>query len=378
MKDVPIPFVDLQAQRARLEPGMTQSITRVLEHGGFIHGPEVKELEGELSGFTGAQHAVACGNGTDALVLALMALGVTRGDAVFVPSFTFAATAEAVGIVGATPCFVDVALPSFNLDPASLAGAVEAAEGLGLRPRAVIPVDLFGHPADYDAIGAVAEAAGLSVIGDAAQSLGASWQGRAVGSLADITTTSFFPSKPLGCYGDGGAVFTDDDEIAQTLRSLRVHGQGADKYENVRLGTNSRLDTIQAAVLLQKLAVFTDELTARDRVAARYAEQLGDVVDVPTVASGARSAWAQYTIRLERRDEVQKALSAAGVPTAIYYPRPLHRQPPYASCPTAPDGMRTTESIVSTVLSLPIHPYLSEQDQDHVVVALRDAVSDES
>jgi dTDP-4-amino-4,6-dideoxygalactose transaminase len=372
----PLPFIDLQAQRHRLGDRVDRAIARVLEHGRYILGPEVAELERQLAAFCGARHVIGCSNGTDALVLALRAKGVAPGDAVLVPSFTFAATAEAVALVGATPVFLDVAEDSFNLDPAGIAAGVTAAKAAGLNPRGIIAVDLFGQPADYDALADAASAHGLWLMDDAAQSFGAAWRGRKVGTLAEITTTSFFPAKPLGCYGDGGAVFTDDDELADLLRSLRVHGQGADRYDNVRIGINGRLDTLQAAILIEKLAIFPEEIIARDRIAARYDAALGDVAIVPRVAPGATSVWAQYTVRLpgHDRDAVAKVLAAAGIPTAIYYPIPLHRQQAYRHYPIAGNGLPASDRLAGDVLSLPMHPYLDAATQDRIVAALHRAV----
>jgi dTDP-4-amino-4,6-dideoxygalactose transaminase len=372
----PPPFIDLQAQRRRLGDRIDRAIGRVLEHGRYILGPEVAELERQLAAFCGARHVIGCSNGTDALVLALRAKGVVPGDAVLVPSFTFAATAEAVALVGATPVFLDVAEDSFNLDPAGIAAGVTAAKAAGLRPRGLVAVDLFGQPADYDALADAAAAHGLWLVDDAAQSFGAAWRGRKVGTLAEITTTSFFPAKPLGCYGDGGAVFTDDDEIAELLRSLRVHGQGTDRYDNVRIGINGRLDTLQAAILIEKLAIFPEEIAVRDRIAARYNAALGDVAIVPRVAPDATSVWAQYTLRLpgHDRDAVAKALAAEGIPTAIYYPIPLHRQQAYRHYPVAGNGLPVSDRLAGDVLSLPMHPYLDAATQDRIVATLRRAV----
>jgi dTDP-4-amino-4,6-dideoxygalactose transaminase len=372
----PLPFIDLQAQRRRLGDRIDRAIGRVLEHGRYILGPEVAELERQLAAFCGARHVIGCSNGTDALVLALRAKGVVPGDAVLVPSFTFAATAEAVALVGATPVFLDVAEDSFNLDPAGIAAGVTAAKAAGLRPRGLVAVDLFGQPADYDALADAAAAHDLWLVDDAAQSFGAAWRGRKVGTLAEITTTSFFPAKPLGCYGDGGAMFTDDDELADLLRSLRVHGQGTDRYDNVRIGINGRLDTLQAAILIEKLAIFPEEIGARDRIAARYNEALGDVAIVPRVATDATSVWAQYTLRLpgHDRDAVAKALAAEGIPTAIYYPIPLHRQQAYRHYPVAGNGLPVSDRLAGDVLSLPMHPYLDAATQDRIVATLRRAV----
>ncbi len=316
----PIPFIDVAAQRRRLGRSVDEAIARVLGHCQFIMGPEVRTFEAELAAFCGARHAVGCASGTDALVLVLMALGVGPGDAVICPSFTFTATAEVVALVGATPVFADVEEASFNLDPNSLAQAVATARKLGLQPKAVIPVDLFGQPADYDRITAVAEAESLFVLDDAAQGFGATYKNRRLGALAAATATSFFPAKPLGCYGDGGAVLTDDEDLAQVMRSIRVHGEGRDKYDCVRIGFNGRLDTIQAAVLIEKLKIFPAEILARERIARRYSTGLADVATVPKLAPGSTSVWAQYTIRLAagRRDKLAAALEPQGIPTAIY------------------------------------------------------------
>jgi dTDP-4-amino-4,6-dideoxygalactose transaminase len=372
----PIAFIDLAAQRRRIGSAMDEAVLRVIDHGGYIMGPEVKQLEADLSAFCGAKHVVSCANGTDALAFVLMAKGVKPGDAVLCPTFTFAATAEVVAWTGATAVFVDVHEDTFNLDTASLAAGLKTARGLGLNPVGVIPVDLFGQPADYDAIEAFCKREGLWVLCDAAQSFGAAYKGRKVGSIGLATTTSFFPAKPLGCYGDGGAVFTDDEELATVMRSIRVHGQGTDKYDNVRIGMNGRLDTIQAAVLIEKLKIFPDEIVARDRVAKRYNELLRDVAVVPEVPHGLTSVWAQYTLRVAGldRDQFQADLKSKGVPTAVYYPRPLHQQTAYRHYPAAGNGLPVSERLASEVVSLPMHPYLTEEVQDRVIAAVKDAM----
>lgn len=371
----PIPFVDIKAQHARIAARIEAAIHRVMEHGHFILGPEVKELEGRLAAFCGAKHCVSCANGTDALALVLMAIGIKPGDAVFVPAFTFVATAEIIAWIGATPVFVDVHPDTFNIDVASLARAIRAAEETGLKPRAVIPVDLFGQPADYGALLALAQEAGLIVLSDAAQSFGARLGNRRTGTFGLATATSFFPAKPLGCYGDGGAVFTEDDELAETLRSLRVHGQGTNKYDNVRVGMNSRLDTMQAAVLLEKLEIFEDEIGARNRVADRYGAKLEGHVTLPRVIEGAGSVWAQYTIVSDKRDRIAKACKAAGVPTAVYYPLPLSQQTGYRDYPSAPGGVPVSEFLSRSVLSLPMHPYLDAATQDAVIAAVSEGAA---
>src|ERR1700709_45036 len=316
----PVPFIDIGAQRRRLGKSVDDAVARVLTHCQFINGPEVAELEAALAAFSGARHVVTCASGTDALLMVLMAKGVGRGDAVLCPSFTFCATGEAVALTGATPVFVDVDEATFNIDADALKRGIATARKLGLKPRAVIPVDLFGQSADHDAIGAIAAAEGMFVLDDAAQGFGASYKGRKVGTFGLATATSFFPAKPLGCFGDGGAIFTDDDALADTLRSIRVHGQGSDKYDNVRLGLTGRLDTMQAAVLIEKLKIFEDEIAARNAVAERYARGLGNIVTVPRLAPGCGSIWACYTIRLPKgtdRNGFAAALKAQGSPTAM-------------------------------------------------------------
>jgi dTDP-4-amino-4,6-dideoxygalactose transaminase len=369
-----IAFIDLAAQRRRIGSRMDEAILRVVNHGGYIMGPEVKQFEADLSAFCGAKHVISCANGTDALALVLMAKSVKPGQAILCPSFTFAATAEVVAWLGAVPIFVDCLPETFNMDPASLEFGINTARQLGLKPVGVIPVDLFGQPADYDAIEAICAREDLWILCDAAQSFGASYRGRKLGTIGAATSTSFFPAKPLGCYGDGGAVFTNDDELAAIMRSLRVHGQGSDKYDNVRIGMNGRLDTMQAAVLIEKLKIFPDEIAARDRVAKRYNEMLGDVVAVPVVAEGNTSVWAQYTMRVPNRDALAAALKAKGVPTAIYYPKPLHQQTAYSKFPCAGNGVPVSERLAGEVLSLPMHPYLEEAVQDRIITAVREAL----
>ncbi len=370
-----IPFIDLETQQARIKPQLDARLARVLAHGGYIMGPEIEELEAALvsfcDGMPGDLHAISCASGTDALVLALMALKVQPGDVVLVPTFTFAATAEVVPLLGAVPVFLDILPDSFNVDPQGVTAGVEAARQAGLRPVGIIAVDLFGQPADYDALHQAAAAHGMWLIADAAQSFGASLAGRKVGQLARITTTSFFPAKPLGCYGDGGAVFTDDAELASTMRSLRVHGQGTDKYDNVRIGLNARLDTLQAAVLLAKLQIFSDEILARQRVADRYGALLTGLATPPKLGPEATSTWAQYTLRSGAREQLRQQLAAAGIPSAIYYPRPLHQQTAYRGFPVVAGGCPVAEQAAGEVLSLPMHPYLDAATQERIVAALR-------
>ena len=370
-----IPFIDLDAQRERLREQIDAAISRVLDHGQYIMGPEVARFEQELAAFTGARHVVSCANGTDALTLVHLAEEIGPGDAVLAPAMTFAATVEPALLCGATPVYVDIEPQSFNLSPSGLEEALTRAKKAGLRPRLIIPVDLYGLPADYDAIMDFAEAHGLVVVADAAQSMGARRAGRRTGTMGHYTCTSFFPAKPLGCYGDGGAVFTDNDEAADRLRSIRVHGKGKDKYDNVRIGVNSRLDTLQAAILREKLLILEDEIEARERVAQRYTALLAGTVETPTVPNSTRSAWALYTILTDRRDAVQAALKEKGIPAAVYYANPLHRLPAYAHGLTPKEGLPTTDRAAARVLSLPMHPYLEDATQDRIVDAVQELVA---
>jgi UDP-2-acetamido-2-deoxy-ribo-hexuluronate aminotransferase len=374
MRPEPIPFYDLASQRRRLGTSIDEAIARVMSHCLFINGPEVAALEKALAEFSGARHVVSCASGTDALLMVLMAKNVGPGDAVLCPSFTFCATGEAVALTGATPVFVDVNEATFNMDGESLKRGIATARQRGLKPVAVIPVDLFGQSADHDSVGVIAQAEGLFVLDDAAQGFGASYKGRRLGSLGLATATSFFPTKPLGCFGDGGAIFTNDDKLAETLRSIRVHGQGSDKYDNVRLGLTGRLDTMQAAVLIEKLKIFDDEIAARNRVAERYTRGLGNVVTVPRLASGCTSIWAQYTIRLPQgtdRDGFAAALKTQGIPTMVYYAKSMHQQTAYRDFPVAEGGLPASEMLSNDVISLPIHAYLDEAVQDRVIAAVR-------
>ena len=377
LDEKPIPFIDVAAQRRRLGSAIDDAVARVLTHCQFILGPEVRAFEAELAAFCGAGHAIGCSSGTDALLLVLMAWQIGPGDAVICPTFTYHATAEMVALLGATPVMADVEVESFNLDPESFERAVAAAKRLGLKPKAVIPVDLFGLPADHDVIAAIAAEHGMLVLDDAAQSFGATYRGRKLGTFGTATATSFFPAKPLGCYGDGGAVFTDDDALAARVKSLRVHGEGADKYDASRIGITGRLDSIQAAVLLEKLKIFPDEIAARDRIAARYAKGLADVAIVPRTGNESTSVWAQYTIRLKagRRDTLAAALKAQGIPTAIYYAKPLHRQQAYRDFPVAEGGLPVSDALAEEVISLPMHAYLEPPVQDRVIEAVRQALA---
>lgn len=350
-------FVDLQAQRARIEGDIDGAIRRVLAHGQFILGPEVAELEQALAAYVGTGHCITVANGTDALLIAQMALGIGRGDEVVMPGFTYIATAETTALLGAKPVYVDIHAQTYNID----ASLIEAA--ITPRTKAIIGVSLYGQCADFEAINALAKRRDIPVIEDAAQSFGATYRGRKSGALTRIACTSFFPSKPLGCYGDGGAIFTSDDELARAVRQIARHGQDR-RYHHVRVGMNSRLDTLQAAVLLQKLKILDDEIATRQRVAATYTRllQSAGVTAVPQVEAHNISAWAQYTVQVPNRDQVQAALSAAGIPTAVHYPIPLNRQPAVASGASLPVG----DAVAPRVMSLPMHPYLSEQDQEIV------------
>ena len=375
--DKPIPFIDVAAQRRRLGSAIDEAVGRVLAHCQFIQGPEVRTLEADLAAFCGARHVIGCASGTDALLLVLLAWEIGPGDAVICPAFTFHATAEQVALLGATPVLADVQADTFNIDPESLERAVATAKARGLKPKAIIPVDLFGLPADHDAIAAIAEKHGLLVLDDAAQSFGATYRGRKLGALATATATSFFPAKPLGCYGDGGAVFTNDDALAARVKSLRVHGESpSDKYDAQRIGITGRLDTIQAAILIEKLKIFPDEIVARQAVAARYAEGLAGVAITPRTGNESTSVWAQYTIRLApgRRDALGAALKAQGIPTAIYYAKPLHRQAAYRDFPVADGGLPVCDRLSEEVISLPMHAYLEPQAQDRVIAAVRQAL----
>lgn len=371
-----IPFIDLQAQRKRLGASLDRAIAEAVEGGQWIMGPQVRALEEQLADYCGVKHAIACANGTDALLIILRAWGIGPGDAVFVPGFTFAASAEVVALVGATPVFVDVLEDTYNIAPQSLCAAITMVKREGrLHPRVVMPVDLFGQPADYAALEDIVAREKLRMLVDTAQAFGATLDGRHTAATGDAAATSFFPAKPLGCYGDGGCSFTNDDTLAHLLRSIRIHGQGRDKYENVRIGVNSRLDTIQAAILIEKLKVLPDELEARERIARRYSEKLGrsNRIRVPHVIEGARSTWAQYTIQLPDRDRVQEDLKAQGIPSQIYYLAPLSVQQGYAHFPSVP--LPVSEALGKTVLSLPMHPYLDETTQDRIVDAVLKSVT---
>ena len=370
-----IPFIDLQAQRHRLGAPLERAIAAAVEGGQWIMGPQVRALEEELASFAGVKHAIACANGTDALLIVLRAWDVGPGDAVFVPAFTFAASAEVVALVGATPVFVDVLEDTFNMAPASLSAAIEMVRREGnLRPCVVMPVDLFGQAADYRALEPIAARENLLMLCDTAQGFGALLDGRRTGAIGDASSTSFFPAKPLGCYGDGGCSFTNDDGLAELLRSIRVHGQGADKYDNVRIGMNSRLDTIQAAILLEKLKIFPEELDMRERIARRYSSAFtrSNRIRIPHVIDGAQSTWAQYTVQVPERDRLKADLAARGIPAQIYYLTPLSAQLGYRAFPSTPLPVST--ALGRTVISLPMHPYLDEATQDMIIEAVLESV----
>ncbi len=373
----PLPFLDLKTQQTRLGANLKTRLEAVLAHCQFVMGPEVAELEGRLAAYCGARHCVGVSSGTDALQIAMMAEGIGRGDAVFLPAFTYTATAEVPLVLGATPVFVDVDPRTFQIDPAHLEARIVQTRDEGrLRPRAIIGVDLFGQPADWPALNRIAATHGLFTIDDLAQSFGASLHGAKLGTQAMATATSFFPSKPLGAYGDGGALFTDDDDRAALFRSLRTHGEGTTRYEVLRTGMNGRLDTIQAAVLLAKLDVFDEELAVRERIAAIYDRRLGNLVTTPARVPASTSAWAIYAILLDdepTRTRVQSALKGQGVPTAIYYPRPLHKQPAYAAAHDAAP-LPVSEDLATRILALPIHPDLSDADAERVCDAVAAAL----
>ena len=378
-----IPFIDLERQQQRIYATLMERIQKVLAHGQYIMGPEIRELEERLGDYAGVRHAVACSSGTDALLMALMAYGVGPGDAIFTTPFTFVATAEVIALLGATPVFVDIDPVTFNLDPRQLERAIHALrdgdssayplpEGARrLTPRGVIAVDLFGQTADYGAIMALAKAEGLFVIEDAAQSFGALHHGKRACALADMAATSFFPAKPLGCYGDAGMIFTASDELADRLNSIRVHGKGSDKYDNIRIGLNGRCDTLQAAILLAKFEIFPEEVELRDEVARRYTERFSRAqgFTAPQVLPGLRSVWAQYSVLSQERGAAMQRLKEAGVPTAVYYPLPLHLQQGYAYLGYHQGDFPVSEQVALKIFSLPMHPYLSEEEQDYIVTA---------
>ena len=365
-------FIDLIAQRKKLGKKIDDAIISVVNSGRYVMGPEIEKLEKQLAEFSGVKHAIACSSGTDALLLPLMAWEIGPGDAVFVPAFTFVATAEAVALTGATPVFCDVHPITYNMDVNSVELGIAKAIELGLNPKAIMPVDLFGLPADFDVIKELAEKYSLLVLDDAAQGYGGVYKGKSIGSIGDASATSFFPAKPLGCYGDGGATFTNDSELYEKMLSIRVHGQGENRYHNVRIGLNARMDTIQASILLQKLSIFPDELKDRDVIAQKYNEAFKEIAITPVVPEGYTSAWAQYTLCIQKgeRERVTSALRELDVPTAVYYPIPLHQQPGYASYPSATDNLPVCEDLCDRVFSLPMHPYLEGANQQKVITAV--------
>jgi len=374
----PIPFLDLKAQQARIAPALRARLDAVLAHGQFVLGPEVKELEDRLAAFCGAKHCVGVSSGTDALQIAMMAEGIGVGDAVFLPAFTYTATAEVPLLLGATPVFVDVDPRTFQINLLHLMARIDQVRKAGvLRPRAVIGVDLFGQPTDWPGISAIAAGEDIFTLDDCAQSFGAALHGKRLGTAADATAASFFPSKPLGAYGDGGALFTESDARAELYRSLRTHGEGTTRYEVLRIGMNGRLDTMQAAVLLAKLDVFAAELARREEIAGIYDAALRDVVDVPARVAGGQSAWAVYAILLPDsalREVAQSALRAAGIASAIYYPRPLHKQPAYAACHDG-TALPVAENLSERIMALPIHPDLTDAQVKRVAAVLRAALA---
>lgn len=366
-------FIDLGVQRARIKDEINAAVAHVLASDQYILGPKVTEFEKKLADYLGVKHVVACANGTDALKMPLMAQNIGFGDAVFCPSFTFSATAEVVALVGAEPVFVDVRPDTFNIDVDKLCDAIDMIKREGrLRPKAVIPVDLFGYPADYIGISEIARKENLFVISDAAQSVGGKSGNVMCGAFGDVAATSFYPAKPLGCYGDGGAMMTNDDDLAELLRSILFHGKGQTRYDNMRIGLNSRLDTIQAAILLEKLVIFEDEIEKRSAVAQRYFDGLKDVVTVPEVGEDIRCAYAQYTIKVEDRDRLKAYLQEQAIPTMVYYKTPLHLQEAYKHFSYVKDSLSVSEALSKCVLSLPMYPYLPKSDQDIIIQRIRD------
>lgn len=356
-------FIDLKRQKQEIEEHLEDNIKKVLEHGKYINGPEVVELEQQLVEFVGVKHAIGVSNGTDALIIALKALGVKPGDKIITSPFTFFASAEVIHFIGAEPVFVDIDPETYNIDIDKLEELLENNPG---EFKGIIPVDIFGQPADYDRIEELAKKHNLFVLEDAAQSFGASYKGRKTCTFGDMATTSFFPAKPLGCYGDGGMIFTNSEKLAEICRSLRVHGKGRDKYDNIRVGMNARLDTMQAAILLVKMKLFPGEIEKRQLVAQRYKELLKDYVKTPFVAEHNISAWAQYSVLSDNRDELTSKLKLVGIPTAIYYPTPLHLLTAFKDLGYKAGDFPVAESISKKIFSLPMHPYLEQEEQEEV------------
>jgi len=373
-----ISFIDVQAHREYIGEAIDEAISRVMAHGKYIMGPEVAKLEAALSERSNGRTVISCANGTDAMHLCLRAFNIETTDAIFVPAFTFAATAEAVCLAGGTPVFVDVDPNTYNISVQSLEESIDMiSRTQNLRPTGIISVDLFGQPAAYDSLETLASKHGIWLLEDAAQSFGAKLGTRPCGSFGRAATTSFFPAKPLGAYGDGGAIFVNDNRLAETLRSLRSHGMGSNKYENARVGTNSRLDTIQAAILLEKLRLFDNEITSRDKIARRYTNFLRDTVETPSTRSDTTSVWAQYTIQTPNRPHLINTLKTAGIPTAIYYPYALPHMPAYQRFPKAPGGIPVTINATSKVLSIPMHAYLRKDTQDKIISKIKTCVETE-
>ena len=361
-------FIDLVTQQDRIRPNLEEAIKKVLDHGQYVMGPEVKELEADLKKFTGSKFALTCANGTDALTLALMAWNIGPGDAVFVPAFTYVATAEAPAQLGATPFFVDVNEHDFNINIESLKQSIVDAKNLNLRPSVIISVDLFGYPSDFDLIKKISLDENIKLLIDGAQSFGGEYKNKRVGSMGDITTTSFFPAKPLGCYGDGGAIFTDDDELADKIDSIRLHGKGNQKYDNIRIGLNSRLDTLQAAILIEKLKIFPEELQLRAKISDTYSSKLENLnyLKVPKLQDHIKSAWAQYTLIVQNRNEIMAKLQSKDIPSVIYYPKTLDTQDGYKKFPSVSSGLDVSHHLMDSVMSLPMHPYLSEEKIEEI------------
>lgn len=370
-----IDFIDLVSQKNRVLPQVQKAIQAIFDHGAYIMGPEITVLEKAMAEFCGCRYALSCSSGTDALLLVLMAKGIGPGDAVFLPSFTFPATGESVALLGASPVFVDVFPDTYNMNPESLKDSITRAKAAGLKPKAIIPVDLFGQVVDFDAIESIANENNLWILCDSAQSFGATYKGKTVGSMGLATATSFFPAKPLGCYGDGGAVFTDDEQLYETLKSIRVHGQGVDKYDNIRVGLNARMDTIQAAVLIEKLKIFPDEIVERQKVADTYSMALKNLVKVPHIIDNTQSVWAQYTIVLnnqEERDGLQAHLTDLGIPSVVYYSKPLQEQVAYKQYYLKGQDLSVAKHLSDRVLSLPMHAYLKPDQQDRIIAGVRE------
>jgi len=371
-----IAFIDLVAQQKFLGSRIEDAIKNVLSHGRYIMGPEVATFEAQLCEFGDANHAVGCSNGTDAITLPLMAYDIKAGDAVFAPSFTFAATAEVIALRGASPVFVDVYPDTYNIDIDHLKKAIAQVKSDGkLTPKAIIAVDLFGQIADYPALKEIADAEGMKLISDAAQGYGSTLNGKQACEWVDAQTTSFFPAKPLGCYGDGGATLTNDNELADIMRSLRVHGKGTDKYDNVRVGLNARLDTIQAAILIEKLSIFADEVAKRNKLADAYNSAFSGLLGVPAVLDGGMSTWAQYTLVSSSRDAIMAKLKQKNIPSVVYYAKPLHQQTAYKNYPVGGGALPVTDRLAEEVFSLPMHPYMADDVRDYIIEGVKDAAA---